>query len=439
MGRKAKTPYSPLRIPPQVLKVWIFAGMSALTFSLGLERRMAVWSLVLAVLPSLLLFKIDLLKRKEVQVLLCFFLLHLAGMLYTSHVSEGWLDVQQKSAFLLFPLLIPALSLFSEKMKSGLLWFYLAGLSVAAILSWMMALNHFWEESYYRSHQMAIYDAPYTNYFFSSRLSRFMHPGYFASQLIFGIWLLNRQTKGSAIPVSFRISVFFLQLFLFVTALCMLSKASLLLLPVLFFLGNFSRQIPVLSRRNLTWMIASMSLFSAVLWLIPGVKQSFFHAAEVWQHPERIQSSSADESSELRILAWKTALDIFSGHPLFGVGTGDVNPELWQAYSDQGFLVPAEKHLNAHSQYLQTAVALGIPGLLCLLCLPLMALINGVRQGNAMWLALSLLLLWLPVTECWFEQQQGMFFLLFWWVFVASESRMVGEHTAIKKNISGSL
>jgi O-antigen ligase len=74
-------------------------------------------------------------------------------------------------------------------------------------------------------------------------------------------------------------------------------------------------------------------------------------------------------------MVWQSALELIRQHPL-GVGTGDVKDELVKRYEIHGFKKPLEKKLNAHSQWLQSSVALGWPGML-FLSLPflLMALI----------------------------------------------------------------
>jgi O-antigen ligase len=214
-----------------------------------------------------------------------------------------------------------------------------------------------------------------------------------------------------------------IELFLFLTAVCLLSKASLLLLFLFFLMEAF--RLDFLKRKKWKGVVliaGVLFLFSLVLFLVPDIRQSFSQALYTWQHPEQINPNSASESSEMRMMTWKTAWNIFLQQPLTGTGTGDVNPELWKSFAEQGFLMPAEKHLNAHNQFLQTSAALGLPGLISLLLLPCYALLQGWREKNGHWLALGIMLLWLPMTECWFEQQQAMFFLLFWWVYLCGNN-----------------
>lgn len=422
MGGTAKTHHRTLISPSQSTS-WGYYAISALAFSLCLDRRFGVWFLVASVIPALFSFRLREFRQAGVWVPGLFFLIHLLGLFYTTHRSEGFLDVQQKLAFVLFPLLLPMLRAFSSERKEMLVRFYVAGLFLAACISWWVALYHFWDESYLRLHDMAPDDAPYTNYFFSSRLSHFMHPGYFAAQLIFGVWLLHRDMQRHPVAGQGRSALYFLQLFLLATAVFMLSKSSVVLLLIFLIPVSFSKNRNFKSRLRVIYLVSVLVVVAGLIFLLPSIRGSFMHAWEVWQHPEKISPESTEESSELRILAWKTATEIFLENPFTGVGTGDVNPALWEAYEKKGFSGPSKKHLNAHSQYLQTAAALGIPGLISLLLLPSFAFYRGLVRRHSGWLVLGFMILWLPLTECWFEQQHGMFFFLFWWVYFFADER----------------
>jgi O-antigen ligase len=77
----------------------------------------------------------------------------------------------------------------------------------------------------------------------------------------------------------------------------------------------------------------------------------------------------------VRVAIWQCSSDLLKKHWLTGVGTGDVQDSLQQAYENRKFYF-ASRHnrYNAHNQYLQITLANGLPGLLILLsciCWPL--------------------------------------------------------------------
>ena len=69
------------------------------------------------------------------------------------------------------------------------------------------------------------------------------------------------------------------------------------------------------------------------------------------------------ESNAARIYAWKATLSEIKKHP-FGVGTGDINVVLEDHFREKGLEQLAEQNLNPHNQYLQSAMAIGIPAVL---------------------------------------------------------------------------
>jgi O-antigen ligase len=106
----------------------------------------------------------------------------------------------------------------------------------------------------------------------------------------------------------------------------------------------------------------------------------------------------------VRRYIWGQSGELLQAHWLGGVGAGDVQPELARAYAQDGFPRP---QMNAHNQYLQTALASGLPGLsllLVALCVPV-ALAFRARR----WDLCCLTALWglSALTESLLERQWG--------------------------------
>ena len=86
----------------------------------------------------------------------------------------------------------------------------------------------------------------------------------------------------------------------------------------------------------------------------------------------------ATGSSEVRLLVWRAARDVAADHWPWGTGTGDVKNELVAEYERSGYVQPFTLRLNAHSQFLQSAVALGIGGLILLGTMLLIPFLQGI-------------------------------------------------------------
>ena len=131
---------------------------------------------------------------------------------------------------------------------------------------------------------------------------------------------------------------------------------------------------------------------------------------------------SADESSSsLRVISWKSALTLWKNNPLLGCGTGDVKNELVNLYLKQGHQLSAEKKLNAHSQILQSAAALGLPGLVLTLLLFLLPLRKG-RSGAKF---LAFLLVVFGFTESIFETQAGVIFYALMMPWICADENQI--------------
>jgi O-antigen ligase len=74
-------------------------------------------------------------------------------------------------------------------------------------------------------------------------------------------------------------------------------------------------------------------------------------------------TKSLDEDSDIRLWLWKSSLEIFEDNIWFGVGTGDIDEALHQKYVENNIKLAEEHNYNAHNQYLDTALKLGVVGL----------------------------------------------------------------------------
>ncbi|MGL4599227.1 MAG: O-antigen ligase family protein, partial [Bacteroidia bacterium] len=116
------------------------------------------------------------------------------------------------------------------------------------------------------------------------------------------------------------------------------------------------------------------------------------------------------ESSKVRLLIWSAGLDIATSQPFFGQGTGDVQHALNHEYEKRGMTGAREKELNAHSQLLQTTLALGFLGLLLLLINVLGTAIWGLRKQVGFAVLFSLLFFVNILPESMFQVQAGVLF-----------------------------
>lgn len=108
-----------------------------------------------------------------------------------------------------------------------------------------------------------------------------------------------------------------------------------------------------------------------------------------------------------------TALKAISDRPIFGYGAGDSPEALTKRYGIEGYKSLEEQHLNAHNQYTETALAIGIVGLLVLFLWLLIPLYVAWRNKTGLWevLILTFIVMFCLLFESILERQMGALFV----------------------------
>ena len=119
------------------------------------------------------------------------------------------------------------------------------------------------------------------------------------------------------------------------------------------------------------------------------------------------------ESTVARMLIWNSALELIAENPLWGVGTGDIKDELLEKYKEKDIKPAFEQKLNAHNQFLQTYLGLGLIGFLLLLGSLLIPAWFAFKKGQLLYLPFLLLILLHMSVESILEKQAGVVFYAF--------------------------
>lgn len=114
-----------------------------------------------------------------------------------------------------------------------------------------------------------------------------------------------------------------------------------------------------------------------------------------------------------RTYIWRSAAEAIADNVWFGVGTGDQQQGLLKSYEKNEFLAGIEFTYNAHNQYLQTMLALGIPGLLALLAILAIQFNRSLKKGDVLQLSFTLLFAFAFITESILSRSRGVVIFLF--------------------------
>ena len=337
-------------------------------------------------------------RRSRTLLMALLYIMYIVGMLYSDNTQYGWFDLEIKLSLLIFPMIFATTppGIFSQARIRVLLMTFVGGCLAGAILF----LGHAWrsggEDAYY-----------YSNF------SWYFHPSYLAMYYNFAMAVTAFYLAGSwkNLTVLIKSAGLLILIFLEFTIFLLSSKAGLLVLAIsqLLFIVALS-----LMRRSLRTIIllttVMIILFAGLSKVCPYAFYRISRANEMISQPHTVDSDPTD-GTVARKEIWKVSM-----------GTGDVKDELVAAYQQHGLVPVVKKRLNAHNQYLQTFVAIGIPGfglLICMLCLP--ALLS-LRQRNYLFFLFILNFAVNILFESMLENQAGVVFYAFFNVLFFSSA-----------------
>lgn len=134
---------------------------------------------------------------------------------------------------------------------------------------------------------------------------------------------------------------------------------------------------------------------------------------EATEEEAKAPAKSNDIQNDARIGINVTALKCIAERPLLGYGVGDYDTVLADRFVAEGHEGFATLPFNAHNQYTETMLALGVPGLLVMLVWLLMPLWLAWRRKRGFWevLVLTFIVMFSLLFESMLERQMGLLFV----------------------------
>jgi len=382
--------------------------MVAIAFMMPLEPKLVTGPIILLSFASLLLIKewrpqhfksLSVWLQFSLLCLAAFFLLHIIGQLWTEHLDEGWKDIGRKLNLLILPLLILVLSL-DERAIIRVLKAFILGVFFSVILNMGQSTLDYMDR-----HESIVFMGEYAIHY--------LHLGYYAIYLLFSMSIildfllsgsLGRKSWNKGLYIFIGLSSIPILVFSG-SKMGFLTLIALIGLMLIFLLRGRS-----LKRVILLPMLVIGMLIGAVL----GTEHLSYRLHTMYETTFNSPIVPDDtESTMARRMTWNASSDLWSENAMLGVGTGDVQAELMAEYEEKGFNGPYSKSLDPHSQYLQSAAALGILGFMFLLFSMLIPFIISARKGYFTQSAFFLVMLLACLTESVLERQAGIQFYAF--------------------------
>jgi O-antigen ligase len=327
------------------------------------------------------------------------FMLHLLGMLWSTNWDYGLFDLQIKLPLLLLPLIGLARPRDTSSLSALAVLAMVSG-SIAAVVLGVVNVV------------VTVHPAdapPLGQVIFGPTFSFLMHSSYFALILLFGMagMLLTRLYMD--LPRWMLLCI--LPILCVGIVLCG-SKIGWLLFPVVLLWILFARWYV----RSIRWsiMVLGMVTFLGLGTLIAVSPFAYDRVREVASAVlEPGAHADAATSTEVRKLAWSSAIEVAGEHSPLGTGTGDVKDELIATYLEKDYTYLAELRINAHSQFLQMYAALGWPGLMLAIAMLLVPLIFLRSRAGPLLPLFLVLCLFNWAVESMLEVQAGVLFFAF--------------------------
>lgn len=327
-------------------------------------------------------------------------LIYIIGMIGAEHLQSAKFDVVQKIsvAFLAFLMLAGGINrkaLYKPSAKA-FIWANLAALVACFGLSFQTFLQHGdWHAFYYVN------------------LSHFMHTGYFSMYLAFCIAMLLIDF-GTDQALFNRTFSAFLIIFFSLGIYLLASKSGIITLTVIilaFALRWVHHHVKSFQMRGLIGFIAL--IFSLILVFLPGpVNRLNTIVKDIRTY--RAKDDHAVDTAGQRILIWQSAWAVIQDNFWFGTGLGNDNDALHAEYERRGYNFLLEKKLNAHNQFLQTFLALGVGAFLYFIVYMSLPIFYGIKNRDFLLLLFGLIILINSLTESILNRQAGIVFWTIW-------------------------
>ena len=313
-------------------------------FSLTFRHEISSVCLYLAGFFSI----IELIKRKTnyfkknnfvLIFFISYFLIEIIGMFYSKNLYFAIKDIESKLLFLIGSLIIIA-NQFSQNQILKFLKFYVLGICLNLVYLIIVGIK-----IYYKSNVMPQYDS----------FSTLMHPTYYSVNLLIGIIAILEYFK------LFYNKIITVLLFIFFSVGIVLtdSKAGLICYLLIIILFTIKYILTIRLRMKIIFFVISI--------LISFMLTKHLSKSRITELFDTLQTSTVFNnyngiynSTETRIIIWRSTNDVIKKNLILGTGTGDIKDEMNNQYKKTNFARGIEMKYNCHNQFLQIIATFGI-------------------------------------------------------------------------------
>ena len=326
--------------------------------------------------------------------ILFYLALHLASAYFSVYKSYAYNDLIIKAPLLILPLIFSFKERLEEKQVKWIWRTFLYSSAAVSIFINLRVAYHF------IAHQSILSNVDLVNY-------TIIHPSYLSMYFLFALFVLwevklqffikNQTLLKFVISFSIIISLFFLG-----------SRIALMGLAFFFAVQLF---------RFWNWQKASLMLlvFMGVSVLLISqtsfLKARFSKAFKMLEAaPEEVKNYDVDD----RIMIWKNVIELIKEEPIWGYTSGDYCYHvLKEKHNESGFGKGYWLRLNAHNQFLESQLALGVLGSISILVIYLLSFLFAIKTKQKLLVYFLIICILFSLVESIFQSQGGVMFFGF--------------------------
>jgi O-antigen ligase len=342
------------------------------------------------------------LRNHNFLLMIVFFVLTCVSAAASHNTREGATSIEYKLGFLFIPYFFFCFTWPVAILKRCMVSFVSGCLFAALILI-------------VRAFYFYLHGRP--EYFFYTSFSYFIHASYFSMylQLALSIVYIYYPVWFSRNKQLIKTSSFFIIVFIITIFLCA-SKMGLITFFLLIPLLLIYRYRKLFSLKYSFILLGALVLVTlTAVKFLPG---AFERLQSITSFSYNSIDKTTSESTAVRVLIWEQCLNIIRSHFLFGVGVGDANDALYQAYEKNGLTGALSHHFNAHNQFFQTMIGMGVVGLISLLTITFWQIVKAAMRKHFLLFIFSLLIIFNFLVESMLQTSAGnLFFIFFFCLF----------------------
>jgi len=344
--------------------------------------------------------KFDLSIFKSFFPLIGYFLLVLISLIYTNNLERGVEYLTATLPFVLFPLIFSTMKVqpseLKQLFKGYIIWlFILIFFSELSII--IKILNN-------GDSLFLLFRKDYSYITLGEVIG--IHPPYMVLLMSFPIFYIIEKFENTGINKYLQVFILLVFFFYIIHLSSRLPMVSLLGISFLIIYKRLSKKIGV--AKSIISLFTILILTSLILYNVRSTRYRFQELFGM-QYANGVYIKSAP----LKLLQWTAGLKANS-NLIVGNGMGDANKDITKSNYNEGLYKFVELKYNAHNQYIQTFVGIGVLGVLCLFfILYYFFIANSSSYLSLTSKAFFVYLLVVFLTESYLERHHGLVFISF--------------------------